>query len=168
MTRLFAMLLLATATTFSLAQNGPDGSPAGGPISDSSPIVVARPTALTNDSIVKMVKADLGDALILQTINALSAQISGLNAQTCVVTAASPAIENLWPFDTNTSTTGNYVPPITTNGPLNNGLLKSEVSMIFSCHDVQFVESLANRVIELSGTSTYDLRMSYSEYLADV
>jgi ATPase subunit of ABC transporter with duplicated ATPase domains len=34
---------------------------------------------------------------------------------------------------------------------LNNGLLKSEASMIFSCHDVQFVESLANRVIELSG-----------------
>ena len=36
---------------------------------------------------------------------------------------------------------------------LNNGLLKSEVSMIFSCHDVQFVESLANRVIELSGNT---------------
>ena len=51
---------------------------------------------------------------------------------------------------------------------LNNGLLKSEASMIFSCHDVQFVESLANRVIELSATSTYDLRMSYSDYLADV
>src|SRR5579871_1178239 len=50
---------------------------------------------------------------------------------------------------------------------LNNGLLKSEASMIFSCHDVQFVESLANRVIEFSGTSTYDLRMSYSDYLAD-
>ena len=50
---------------------------------------------------------------------------------------------------------------------LNNGLLKSEASMIFSCHDVQFVESLANRVIELSGKNTYDLRMSYSDYLAD-
>ena len=51
---------------------------------------------------------------------------------------------------------------------LNNGLLKSEVSMIFSCHDVQFVESLANRVIELAGgKSYYDLRMSYADYLAD-
>ena len=51
---------------------------------------------------------------------------------------------------------------------LNNGLLKSEVSMIFSCHDVQFVESLANRVIELAGgKSYYDLRVSYTEYLAD-
>jgi ATPase subunit of ABC transporter with duplicated ATPase domains len=51
---------------------------------------------------------------------------------------------------------------------LNNGLLKSEASMLFSCHDVQFVDSLANRVIELSGKTTYDLRVSYSEYLADV
>jgi ATPase subunit of ABC transporter with duplicated ATPase domains len=40
--------------------------------------------------------------------------------------------------------------------------------MIFSCHDVQFVESLANRVIELSGKTYYDLRMSYSDYLANV
>jgi hypothetical protein len=32
--------------------------------------------------------------------------------------------------------------------------------MIFSCHDVQFSESLANRVIEL--------RMYYTDYLADV
>jgi ATPase subunit of ABC transporter with duplicated ATPase domains len=50
---------------------------------------------------------------------------------------------------------------------LNNGLSKSEATMIFSCHDVQFVDSLANRVIELSGKTTYDLRVSYSEYLAD-
>jgi ATPase subunit of ABC transporter with duplicated ATPase domains len=40
--------------------------------------------------------------------------------------------------------------------------------MIFACHDVQFVESLATRVIELSGKTSYDLRMSYSDYLADV
>ena len=39
--------------------------------------------------------------------------------------------------------------------------------MIFCSHDVQFVDSLANRVIELSGKSTYDLRMSYADYLAD-
>jgi len=50
---------------------------------------------------------------------------------------------------------------------LNNGLLKSEASMIFSCHDVQFVESLANRVIELSVKSYFDLRMSYADYLVD-
>ncbi len=51
---------------------------------------------------------------------------------------------------------------------LNNGLLTSEASMIFSCHDVQFVESLGNRVIELSGKTYYDLRMSYTDYLVDV
>ena len=39
--------------------------------------------------------------------------------------------------------------------------------MIFSSHDVQFVDSLATRVIELDGESYYDLDMSYEEYLAD-
>jgi ATPase subunit of ABC transporter with duplicated ATPase domains len=50
---------------------------------------------------------------------------------------------------------------------LNNGLIKSEASMIFSCHDVQFMESLANRVIELSVGKHHDLRMSYTDYLVD-
>lgn len=50
---------------------------------------------------------------------------------------------------------------------LNNGLLKSEASMMFACHDVQFVESLANRVLELSAGRFYDLRMSYSDYLVN-
>ncbi len=40
--------------------------------------------------------------------------------------------------------------------------------MIFSCHDVQFVESLANRVIELSAKGYYDLRTTYSDYLGNV
>ncbi len=61
-------------------------------------------------------------------VNGLSAQISGLNPQTCVVTPSSSTVENLWPFDTNTSTQGNYVPPISTNGPLNNGLFKGDYS----------------------------------------
>jgi ATPase subunit of ABC transporter with duplicated ATPase domains len=50
---------------------------------------------------------------------------------------------------------------------LNNGLLKSEASMIFSCHDVQFVQSLANRIFEFSGKTFYDLRTTYADYLAD-
>ncbi len=61
-----------------------------------------------------------------KAINGLSAQISGLNPATCAVTPASSTVENLWPFDTNTSTTGNYNPPLTTNGPLNNGLFKGD------------------------------------------
>jgi ATPase subunit of ABC transporter with duplicated ATPase domains len=50
---------------------------------------------------------------------------------------------------------------------LNNGLLKYESPMIFSSHDVQFVESLANRIIELGPTKYYDLNMTYEQYLAD-
>jgi ATPase subunit of ABC transporter with duplicated ATPase domains len=50
---------------------------------------------------------------------------------------------------------------------LNNGLLGCEASMIFACHDVQFVESLAQRVIELSGNKHYDMYMTFEEYLAD-
>ncbi len=32
----------------------------------------------------------------------------------------------MWPFTTNTATQGNFVPPITTTGPLNNGLMKGD------------------------------------------
>ncbi|MDX2022905.1 MAG: ATP-binding cassette domain-containing protein [Deltaproteobacteria bacterium] len=50
---------------------------------------------------------------------------------------------------------------------LNNGLLKTDSSMMFSCHDVQFMESLAQRVIELDGEKYYDMHMTYEEYLAN-
>ncbi len=50
---------------------------------------------------------------------------------------------------------------------LNNGLLKFKGSMIVSSHDVQFVDSLVTRVIELGGPVYYDLYMGYEEYLAD-
>ncbi|MDG2304112.1 MAG: ATP-binding cassette domain-containing protein [Candidatus Binatia bacterium] len=50
---------------------------------------------------------------------------------------------------------------------LNNGMLKFEGSMIFASHDVQFVGSLATRVLELDGGNFYDLDMTYEEYLAD-
>lgn len=49
---------------------------------------------------------------------------------------------------------------------LNNGLLKTEASMVFACHDVQFVESLAQRVLELAGEKHYDMYMTFPEYLA--
>jgi hypothetical protein len=39
--------------------------------------------------------------------------------------------------------------------------------MIFSCHAVQFVESLANRVIEVSAKGYFDLRVTYADDLAD-
>ena len=50
---------------------------------------------------------------------------------------------------------------------LNNGLLKFDGTMIFASHDVQFVESLATRVIELDGSAFFDLNMGYEEYLAN-
>jgi len=59
-------------------------------------------------------------------INPLSAQIAGLNPATCAVTPSSSTVENLFPFTTNTSTQGNYVAPLTSTGPLNNGLFKGD------------------------------------------
>ena len=50
---------------------------------------------------------------------------------------------------------------------LNNGLLKFDGTMVFASHDVQFVQSLATRVIELDGAGFFDLNMGYEEYLAN-
>jgi ATPase subunit of ABC transporter with duplicated ATPase domains len=50
---------------------------------------------------------------------------------------------------------------------LNNGLLKFQGSLVVSSHDVQFVDSLITRVIELAGDKYYDLNMGYEQYLAD-
>lgn len=50
---------------------------------------------------------------------------------------------------------------------LNNGLLKFDGTMIFASHDVQFVSSLATRVLELESGSFLDLDVGYEEYLAD-
>ena len=50
---------------------------------------------------------------------------------------------------------------------LNNALTKFEGSMIVSSHDVQFVDSLVDRVIELHGCEYFDLGIRYEDYLAD-
>jgi ATPase subunit of ABC transporter with duplicated ATPase domains len=50
---------------------------------------------------------------------------------------------------------------------LNNGLLKYEGPMIFASHDVKFVESLATRILELTGDRYFDLGMTYEQYLQD-
>jgi ATPase subunit of ABC transporter with duplicated ATPase domains len=50
---------------------------------------------------------------------------------------------------------------------LNNSLLKFEGTMIFASHDVQFVESLADRILELGPTDYYDLGITYDRYLTD-
>jgi hypothetical protein len=57
-----------------------------------------------------------------KAVNALSAQLAGLNPTTCVVTPGSKSFENLFP----TSTTGLFQPNLTTLGPLNNGFIKGD------------------------------------------
>jgi ATPase subunit of ABC transporter with duplicated ATPase domains len=39
--------------------------------------------------------------------------------------------------------------------------------MLFASHDVQFVTSLATRILELGPDTYYDLNMTYEQYLAD-
>lgn len=50
---------------------------------------------------------------------------------------------------------------------LNNGLLKYEGPMVIASHDVTFVESLANRVLELGPAQYFDLGVTFEQYLAD-
>ncbi len=50
---------------------------------------------------------------------------------------------------------------------LNNGLLKFDGTIIFASHDVQFVSSLADRVVEVGGEQFFDLNMNFEEYLED-
>jgi Carboxypeptidase regulatory-like domain/TonB dependent receptor len=86
----------------------------------------------------------------------LSAQISGLNTATCTVTPSSSSVENLWPYTTNTSTTGNYVPPITNSGPLNNGLFKGDYAISQHHHlsGMYFVAKSAQVQAEFPGELT--------------
>ncbi|RFU66382.1 ATP-binding cassette domain-containing protein [Peribacillus saganii] len=48
---------------------------------------------------------------------------------------------------------------------LNNGLINFKGSMIFSSHDHQFVQTIANRIIEITPKGTVDKQVSYDEYL---
>jgi ATPase subunit of ABC transporter with duplicated ATPase domains len=50
---------------------------------------------------------------------------------------------------------------------LNNGLIKFKGSMIFASHDHQFVNSIANRLIEITPNGIVDKEMSYDEYVRD-
>jgi ATPase subunit of ABC transporter with duplicated ATPase domains len=50
---------------------------------------------------------------------------------------------------------------------LNNGLRDYSGSMLFASHDLQFIDTIANRIIELTPDGIIDRRMGYEEYLAD-
>ncbi|GAA4386700.1 ABC-F family ATP-binding cassette domain-containing protein [Hymenobacter koreensis] len=50
---------------------------------------------------------------------------------------------------------------------LNNSLRDFTGTMLFASHDLQFIDTVANRIIELTPEGIIDKRMSYEEYLAD-
>lgn len=50
---------------------------------------------------------------------------------------------------------------------LNNGMIKYTGSLLFVSHDHQFVETIANRIIEITPNGIVDKSTTYDEYLAD-
>lgn len=48
---------------------------------------------------------------------------------------------------------------------LNNGLISYKGEMIFVSHDHQFIQTIANRIIEITPEGIIDRRMSYDDYL---
>lgn len=50
---------------------------------------------------------------------------------------------------------------------LNNGLIDFKGPVLFTSHDHQFVQTIANRVIELAPSGHLDKLMTYDEYLSD-
>ena len=49
---------------------------------------------------------------------------------------------------------------------LNNGLIKFPGVVLFSCHDHQFVQTTANRIMEITSEGLIDKMCTYDEYLA--
>jgi ATPase subunit of ABC transporter with duplicated ATPase domains len=50
---------------------------------------------------------------------------------------------------------------------LNNGLTDFTGSLIFCSHDHQFIQTIANRIIEITPKGIIDRRLSYDDYLMD-
>lgn len=48
---------------------------------------------------------------------------------------------------------------------LNNGLIAFKGSMIFASHDHQFIQTIANRIIEITPSGIVDKQVTYDEYL---
>jgi ATPase subunit of ABC transporter with duplicated ATPase domains len=48
---------------------------------------------------------------------------------------------------------------------LNNGLVDFDGTMLFVSHDHQFINTIANRVMEITPNGLIDKMMSYDEYL---
>ena len=50
---------------------------------------------------------------------------------------------------------------------LNNGLIDVKAPVLFTSHDHQFVQTVANRIIEIAPTGLLDKLMTYDEFLSD-
>ncbi|MNJ67431.1 ABC transporter ATP-binding protein uup [compost metagenome] len=48
---------------------------------------------------------------------------------------------------------------------LNNGLIDFDGTILFTSHDHQFIQTIANRIIEITPKGIIDRIMSYDEYL---
>jgi len=48
---------------------------------------------------------------------------------------------------------------------LNNGLRDYTSNLIFTTHDHQFIQTIANRIIEITPTGLIDKKMSFDEYM---
>jgi Carboxypeptidase regulatory-like domain len=78
---------------------------------------------------------DACNAVGRANVNPLSAQLAGLPAGSCIPQPSSATFENLFPFTTNTNTTGNFAPGILNSQPLDNGIFKGDY-IINSQHHV--------------------------------
>ncbi|MDF2721343.1 MAG: heme transporter ATP-binding protein [Paenibacillus sp.] len=50
---------------------------------------------------------------------------------------------------------------------LNNGLIDTDCTMLFVSHDWQFIQTVANRIIEITPNGLIDRMMTYEEYLSN-
>jgi ATPase subunit of ABC transporter with duplicated ATPase domains len=50
---------------------------------------------------------------------------------------------------------------------LNNGMIDFKGPILFTSHDHQFVQTVANRIIELTPAGVLDKLMTYDEFLTD-
>ena len=96
-------------------------------VSDVTVVTVPSSVAMAPgaDPASQLSMVDACKALGPAKINALSAQLAGLNPTTCVVTPGSSSFENLFPFITST-TSNRLAPGLPNTAPLNNGLVKGD------------------------------------------
>ena len=51
---------------------------------------------------------------------------------------------------------------------LNNGIIKFPETVLFTSHDHQFVQTIANRIIDVTPGNFYDKEISFDEYLDEM